>query len=144
MNYGFRFSKGRLCTNVVISGNAQDIVPFDLNDVLIDTGASNSGFPKEKLKAAGAIKGLGEVKVTTANGTGIVETYQVMVALGTYGDISLLNQYQLEHKKNVESTPIDAYAPETDIAIIGRDILKRYKKIYVNWHDQQVIDIDLA
>lgn len=136
MNHDFRFSStGRLCTNVVISGNLQDTASFDLNDVVIDTGASISGFPKEKLEKASAIKGLGR-NVRTANGTVILETYHVMIALGNYTD---------RYKKQIESSlmPVVPVA-ETNMAIIGRDVLKRYKKIYVNWSDQLVIDIDLA
>lgn len=137
MNYEFCFSSEILCANVAISGNAPNAKIF--RNVLIDTGASISWFPEEDLKKVGAVKGLYDKDLETANGSITLPVYEVKVVLGIDDDAS-----QLRNTARVESKEIPVCAPKTDTSLIGRDILKRYKRIYLNWRDQKVVDVDLG
>lgn len=143
MNYGFKFSDDKLSANVVIGGNSPNAKI--LEDVLIDTGASISWFPREKLRTVGAMEGIYSKRpIETANGSiFMLPVYGVRVSLGL-PDTEILSPPQEAYKKKVENDYIPVCAPKFDRALIGRDILTRYNKIHVDWYDRQIIDVDLG
>jgi hypothetical protein len=138
MSYGFFFSGNELHADAIVYGSPTGKQPR-FKDAIVDTGAKISSFPEKDLLSTGA-KFLGAYATTTASGIVPMPNYKVRVALGIGAG---LNKVQLTRKQTVEASYLHVTGLPVNEALVGCDVLQRYKLIQLDWSTHQVINIEM-
>ena len=138
MKYGLYFHNGKLVADLTVYGNA--VNGHSITGVLMDTGASISGFLASDLTQVGATARGVHRSVRSATGSTTLPVYLATVELGGSQN---LTPTEARHKALVEQRAVDVLALPS-LRLIGRDVLARFNCLEVDWAGAAVIDAAYA